>query len=159
MKLKSRGSELMCGLFSRTMVQFPWVLNISFFTCWIQKSHSHFYIFGIFLFLSVSTLLNDVAKNGLQGLVIADSKLQGPGTWRHLQGSRPINRRLQSFGPINRLKNATRPSTASGPIHDFCNILNHKFLFIYILSFFFSLFYKCRLNLFAFYNTSYYYCC
>ena len=65
---------------------------------------------------------SNVAKNGLQGLVIADSKLQGPGTWRHLQGSRPINRRLQGFGPINRLKNATRPSTASGPIHDFCNI-------------------------------------
>jgi hypothetical protein len=77
----------------------------------------------IIYIISFAYLHPMLQKNGLLGLVIADYKVNGHGTWRDLQENRPINRRLQGLGPINRLKNATRPSTASGPIHDFCNIV------------------------------------
>lgn len=59
-----------------------------------------------------------VAKIGLQVRLIGDYKLNGLGPWSELQGNRPWT--LESA--INRPKIATRPSTASGPIHDFCNI-------------------------------------
>jgi hypothetical protein len=51
---------------------------------------------------NILILLTSVAKIGQLGRLIGDYKLQGPETWRDLQGNRPINRRLQGNRPINR---------------------------------------------------------